>query len=238
MESDAALSLWSVRSRARALGSRTLMDRVRPPAAAQARYARAARERAQVQVDRNVNQWPAQRGLVGASGDRTNDDVLALVLDAAGALFDGCASVSLTLVDQLGGDEHPYRTAVATGLAGQVDAAQYRLGEGPCIDALELDMLAVVTADDLAAPDQQRSWPRLCRAADELGVRSAVSVAVPWSALRVGVHPARRSLGAINFYAREPRAFGRSEHLGMLLGCWAGGLLSSKAPAEILHAGG
>jgi hypothetical protein len=239
MESDpGALSRWFAQTRLQARDSQTRMAGVRREAQAQARYARAVRVRAEEQSARHVNEWPALRGLAALGEARTPEEVLTLVLDAARVVLGGCDSIGLTVVDQFGSpDEPPYRTATATGLAECLDAAQYRLREGPCVEAVELDMVAVVNADDLTAPDERQSWPQLCRVAEDLGVRSAVSVAVPWSPWRVGVHPERRSLGAINAYAREPDAFGQRERSAIMLGCWAGAVMSSLQPADILRAG-
>lgn len=67
-------------------------------------------------------------------------------------------------------------------------------------------------------------------------MRSTLSVAVPWTPLRVGLHPEHRTLAAINFYAGEPHAFERPEPNGTLLGCWAGAIVSGREPADLLGA--
>ncbi|NMO90592.1 hypothetical protein [Actinomycetospora sp. TBRC 11914] len=232
-----ALALWCAQVRAQAEASRTLLVHARRRAHDQERYARAACARTQEQADRNINGWAAGRGLASSGEGRTRADVVGVVLDAVGPLYGGCLSISLTLVEQLGGDRPQYRTAGPTGVADAMDAAQYRLAEGPCVEAVELDMVAVVRADDLAGSTDRRAWPDLCREADELGVRSALSIAVPWTPQRVGVDAEQWSLGAINCYASEPHAFTQTEAYGRLVGCWAGALMSGQAPADLSHAG-
>lgn len=226
---------WHTRVQARLRGSRKVAASARDTARAQSRYAHAAAARAHAQSDRNVNEWPAILGLAPTCEGQRHEAVADLVLDTARALFDSCSSVSLTVVDQLDGGNQLHRTAAATGIAEIVDQVQYRLGEGPCIEAVELDMVVIMRADDLADPAARRDWPGLSRAAEGLGVRSAMSIGVPWSPFSVGVHPERRSLGAINFYAPEPHAFGQTDPYGTMFGCWAGAIMGGKKPAEMLR---
>ncbi|NMO94075.1 hypothetical protein [Actinomycetospora sp. TBRC 11914] len=208
--------------------------RAREIAERQAAYAREVRARTREQTARLIDRWPARHGL---TGEPAGEAVFGCVLDAAQRLFGGCDTVSLTVVDQLGEQECRYRTADSVGVAELVDAEQFSLGEGPCIDAVEFDMVAGVCADDYAADRESWSWPRHSKSALLHGVRSSLSIGVPWSAMRVGLQSRRWALGAINLYAREPHAFGRPEQYVRGFGCWAGALASGTTSAEVDHAG-
>lgn len=64
---------------------------------------------------------------------RTSGEVLDRVVQAAIEVVPGCERASITL-----GDGDRFWTPVATdGEASAFDELQYRLGEGPCLDALE-----------------------------------------------------------------------------------------------------
>jgi hypothetical protein len=102
------------------------------------------------------------------------------------------------------------RTIAATDeLPEAVDSLQYRLHQGPCLDAA--DSAAVVHADDLAL---DRRWPQFSdRVVDETGVRSMLS-------LRLGVRGSNRA--GINFYATEPTAFDELDlRVGSILATFA-----------------
>jgi GAF domain-containing protein len=71
---------------------------------------------------------------------------------------------------------------------------QYETGDGPCLHALR--HARPVRIDDTLVSQQ---WPKFCRQADELGIRSCY--ALP---LMVEGEPA----GALIFYSAQPGAFG------------------------------
>ncbi|MEJ2888433.1 hypothetical protein [Actinomycetospora aeridis] len=237
MTADRDIELGMVRARVRARieSSRTLIGRARTRAAGHDRDATVARAHARDHLGRMIISWIAVNGLATPTAADGSEDVLRLVLDATRALYDECSSISITTVDQLEGDARPYSTALGTGVAPSVDAAQYRFREGPCVDALEMDMVSAVRADDLTGRGDAERWPHLSRAADALGVRSALSIAVPWSALRCGLQVDQRAVGAINLYASAPRAFGQTEVQAMMLGAWAGSVMSGNEPAAVFH---
>ena len=91
------------------------------------------------------------------------------------------------------------RTAAASSdpLASEADQAQYQAGEGPAVDVLRHGRR--VHIQDTATHDR---WPRFCRQAAALGIRSCY--ALP---LVADGEPA----GALLLYARKPRAFGPEE---------------------------
>ncbi|BDZ42151.1 hypothetical protein GCM10025865_14500 [Paraoerskovia sediminicola] len=145
-------------------------------------------------------------------GERTAEDVLAARISAAVrglaaqdslqstldstvtsavAMVDGCSAAGVTLVERDGEVTTP---AASDGVAGRGDVLQYELGEGPCLDAVR--HAEVVTTDDLADDARWRRWG--AAVVDELGVRSMLCVQLFTSDSRHG---------ALNLYAREPRAF-------------------------------
>jgi transcriptional regulator with GAF, ATPase, and Fis domain len=87
--------------------------------------------------------------------------------------------------------------ACSDELAGQVNALQYRLGEGPCLTALADGRPAF--SPDLAAEPR---WPRFAAEAVASGIQSAL--ALPLIAQE-------QVIGALNLYARRRAAFGETE---------------------------
>ena len=92
---------------------------------------------------------------------------------------------------------HAKRTIETLGATDPVvekaDALQAELTEGPCLDAIERQVL--VHAPDLDAEDR---WPQWTPAVRRLGVRSVLAV-------QLYVHD--RQVGSLAVYAREPHAF-------------------------------
>ncbi len=98
--------------------------------------------------------------------------------------------------------------ASTSDLPREVDALQGRLGQGPCMDAVWEH--EVVHVEDVAADDR---WPEFARMAPALGVGSMMC-------FRLFVEGDR--LGALNLYARHPRAFdAASEDAGHMLAAHA-----------------
>lgn len=77
--------------------------------------------------------------------------------------------------------------AVTDAIAAKVDALQYDLQEGPCLDSIWEDDTHVI--DDLAHDDR---WPRWAPLAVDLGVHAVLSVRLP------GPHAV---VGALNLYS-------------------------------------
>jgi GAF domain-containing protein len=121
----------------------------------------------------------------------TPDQVLDRTVQLAGEGIGGAAGVSISVVDK----RRRVTTAAACGeLARTGDALQYRLGEGPCLDAVW--GAEVVHSADLA---RDHRWPRwAAQATEELAVRSMLSV-------RLATH--ERTVGSLNLYGRSEDAF-------------------------------
>jgi GAF domain-containing protein len=99
---------------------------------------------------------------------QTLDETLQRIVDVARTSVPGFDHVGISTVDKKG---HPTTRAAAGDLVEVLDAVQYDLGEGPCVDALrEAD---AVVAPDLAA---DRRWPRYVPAAVQHGVRSQMAI--------------------------------------------------------------
>lgn len=126
------------------------------------------------------------RTLFGASsGQETLTELVRLAVDT----IEGCDYAGLFLLDR-GEVTTPVHT---DPVVAEVDLIQFHAGEGPCLDAIGANTMFY--ADDLA--DDTR-WPRFGPEAAARGMRSLLAVPLA----------ANGSLGALNLYARYPRAFG------------------------------
>jgi hypothetical protein len=107
--------------------------------------------------------------------------------------------------------KQPPRTIAFTDeLAATVDALQYRVQEGPCLDAAA-DAVALVIADDLAVDDRWPEFAPMC--VDQTGVRSMLS-------LRLAIGGSDRA--GMNFYARRAKAFDELDvRVGSILATFA-----------------
>jgi GAF domain-containing protein len=88
-------------------------------------------------------------------------------------------------------------TACSDSLASAADEVQYQTGDGPSLQAIQ--HARPVRVDDTAVSQR---WPKFCRQAAELGIRSCY--ALP---LTVDGDP----VGALILYSRQPGAFGPEE---------------------------
>ncbi|GAB2910859.1 GAF and ANTAR domain-containing protein [Rhodococcus aerolatus] len=111
-----------------------------------------------------------------------------------------CAELSVRVIDGAHsagvtahvGDE-PFTAAHTDDLTLEIDARQYRTGEGPCLQAIATGH--VVRADVAATGEQ---WPRFTEEAVAIGVRSFL--AAPLST-------APSSVGALNLYSTSEEGF-------------------------------
>jgi ANTAR domain/GAF domain len=113
------------------------------------------------------------------------------------------------------GRDGTFRTVAATSdIVFDVDAAQYALGAGPCVDAMTADH--VYLAADLA--DDPR-WPEFGRAAIGRGVRSMLSY-------RLFLEDERDTIAALNLYSPAVNAFDQvDETLAVLLSTYGAAVL-------------
>lgn len=144
-------------------------------------------------------------------------DVLRLLVDAAVDEIPGAERASVTLLNH-GRSATPVRT---DDLAAELDAAQYELNEGPCLEAAAGK--TVVRSDDLST---DRRWPEFGRHARELDVHSVLS-------LRLWVEGV--GIGALNVYARPESAFSpTAEEIGIPLATHAAiAIVSTRKTANL-----
>ena len=116
-------------------------------------------------------------------------DVLDEVVRIARRAMPGSAATSITLIR----DERAFTAAYDGQLAMDLDEMQYQRGYGPCLDAGRAGALFHVP--DMAVEDR---WPDYAVQALERGVRSSLSVPLPFQG---------SSIGALNNYATRPHAF-------------------------------
>jgi hypothetical protein len=121
-------------------------------------------------------------------GDGDNQTALRRIVELAVKHVDGCGWASITVIR--GGQGHSL--AASDEVAQQVDALQYRCGQGPCLAAAEdaTDYLLFDVAEETR-------WPEFTKAAAaETPVRSVLAFQ-----LTAGMAV------ALNLYAGEPGAF-------------------------------
>ena len=117
---------------------------------------------------------------------RTLDKMCKLLVETV----EGCDHAVVTVVT----NHHLESPASSDPLGPAVDAIQVEVDEGPCVEAIK-EHQTVVT-DDLTS---ETRWPRFSRRAVETtGVRSML-------AFRLFL--AADTLGSLNLYSRQPRAF-------------------------------
>lgn len=117
------------------------------------------------------------------------EDVLAAVADVVRRAVDGADSVSVTLVEA----GRAYTRGQTDDRADQLDAKQYELGDGPCLDA-------AVATQVVHVPDMRTEtrWPDYSPYCVERGVLSSLSVPLPVQ---------REKVGALNVYSTRAEAF-------------------------------
>lgn len=231
VERDRDMSLLRARVRDRVHDSHELVARATTRGRAHEQRADADLQHAERQFDRAASGLPGVYGLALHHRDGTARDALGHVLETARRVYHGCHSVGVTTVLHHGPtDRWCPVTAACTGVAGPLDAAQHALGEGPCVDAVELDQVGVVHAEDLADVDVAGSWPRFSEVARACSVGSALAIGIPWTGRGTADRPA---VGAITLYAPEAHAFVEPEARGLVLATWAGSVLTGARPADV-----
>lgn len=136
----------------------------------------------------------------------TVGEVLEQIVDIAPRLLPRAEIVAVSLRDPDG----RFITPVANDeLAVRLDQLQEQFGEGPCFDAARNPGPTIGISSKLATDP---NWPRFGPAAAELGVQSALAVA-----LAPDAQPPELS-GALNLFCRHPDAFSESDlHVALLL---------------------
>jgi GAF domain-containing protein len=121
--------------------------------------------------------------------DRGLDQVLDEITGIARRGIPGSESTSITLIR----GDRAYTAAHAGPMALVADELQYEEEAGPCLDAGRGGV--VLRVDDMRT---ETRWPRYVARVREEGVRSSLSIPLPFQ---------DASIGALNNYSSEPAAF-------------------------------
>jgi GAF domain-containing protein len=150
--------------------------------------------------DRSVVEYPGElvEAFLGLSPVNLTDgtdleSLLVRVADLAVEQLEGCDMAGVTMM----GVEGPSTIAFTDAVAPEIDVAQYRTGQGPCVAAFRT--CTILRIDDTADDDR---WPEFAAAARAHGVHSTLSLP-----LQVEDQP----LGALNLYSRSVGTFEHSE---------------------------
>jgi len=117
-------------------------------------------------------------------------DYLERVVHAVRRHVPGCDEVGVTILSE----GRPHTAAYTTVQTLEIDAVQYALGDGPCLDAARHRRENRV--DDLVAPGGR--WPEFAKECRDDGMRSLLALPLVSGA---------ECLGALNLYGWAPHAF-------------------------------
>jgi GAF domain-containing protein len=126
---------------------------------------------------------------------RTIEEVLSEVTAIAAQGIPGAESTSITLIR----GERGFTAAHFGEMALAADELQYQRGYGPCLDAGRGGV--VLRVDDMRTEER---WPDYAAHVVETGVRSSLSVPLPYQGT---------SIGALNIYSSVRAAFATPESL-------------------------
>jgi len=126
------------------------------------------------------------RELAARDGERRTLDS---VVQHAVEYVPGCRWAGITIRQQ----KRLQTLASTDALVDEVDQLQYELSEGPCVDALLVEGSYLI--HDMSTEER---WPRWAPRADERGAHAALSVRLSSDG---------QTVGGLNLYGDEPRAF-------------------------------
>ena len=139
----------------------------------------------------------AQRLMAELAGSLEGLDDLAPYLDrlvaAVNANIDGCDAVGVTVVME----DRPRTAAYTTAGTLEIDAVQYAVGDGPCLDAFRNGRENLV---DFAGGEER--WPAFMEGCDIGEVQSL---------LALPLESGGRRFGALNLYGYARHAFDRTD---------------------------
>jgi len=153
----------------------------------------------------------AMGDLVPAGGEAKRvEGILHGLAQVAVDVVRGAEAASLTLV----GPGGAWTTPAFTGaLAQRVDAMQYAVGQGPCLEAATAVEWTAILVRDL---QNEKRWPALAAQSAATGGRSVMSVSL-FAGPSLGAEGSQRAVGSLNLYASTAAAFGESERDTALL---------------------
>ena len=150
------------------------------------------------------------------------EDLAELICEVAGELVEVADEVSVSLLERGGG----ITTVAATNdVCFAVDRFQEEHEEGPCVSAVR--EAPVTHLEDTSADPE---WPAFSAWAAEHGVGSMMAIQLAtYEGDEIDPTSGGEGQGALNFYAREPHAFGEdAERTARLLGVHASVALSAR----------
>jgi transcriptional regulator with GAF, ATPase, and Fis domain len=149
-------------------------------------------------------------------------DVDATLRTITAAAVDAVPGTEAASISYVTGRRKVESRAWSGSFAHEVDDAQDRFAEGPCLDAIWERRTVVIR--DMAA---EKRWPRFGAVAVALGVRSSLSFQLFIDG---------DTLGALNLYSREPDAFGEdATDVGKVLASHAAVALSGAQTEDNLR---
>jgi GAF domain-containing protein len=126
-------------------------------------------------------------------GGRGLPEVLTEITGIARRAIPGSEASSITLIR----GENTFTAAFDGQMAMDADELQYQRGYGPCVDAGRAGQIFLV--EDMLS---EKRWPDYARHVAAQGVRSSLSVPLPFQGV---------TIGALNNYAAEPGSFGEAD---------------------------
>ena len=136
-------------------------------------------------------------------GGRELPEVLTEITGIARRAMPGSEASSITLIRR----ETPFTAAFDGQMAMDADELQYQRGYGPCVDAGRAGQVFLV--EDMR---QEERWPDYAKHVAAQGVRSSLSVPLPFQGV---------TIGALNNYAGTPGAFGEADlAVGQEVAAW------------------
>jgi GAF domain-containing protein len=126
---------------------------------------------------------------------RTLEEVLGEIVAIADREVPGAESTSITLLRA----DKPFTAAHHGAMSLAADELQYEHGHGPCMDAGRGGV--VLRVDDMRT---ETRWPDYVAHVFDTGVRSSLSVPLPYQG---------STIGALNIYSSRPTAFASQESL-------------------------
>jgi GAF domain-containing protein len=139
-----------------------------------------------------------QTDLIGLQNALLNTDNVEQFLHELAVLSTRMVTDGLSCGMTLRQRGRPAATAACTDpVASRADEMQYQTGDGPCLHAIRRGEQVLIR--DVTRHDR---WPRFCRQAASLGIRSCLAVPLITNG---------ETVGALNLYSRRPFAFGTAE---------------------------
>jgi GAF domain-containing protein len=137
------------------------------------------------------------------------ESLLERVADLAVTQLDGCDMAGITMI----GPEGPTTVVFTDAIAPEIDVAQYRSGQGPCLDAFRTG--TILRIDETATDGR---WPEFAASAVAHGVHSTLSLP-----LRADDEP----IGALNLYSRARATFEDTEQIAVVFVTHAASILAN-----------